>query len=265
MLVSTWYEGGRVLYSGKNAGISSRPPRCSATTRPRPTRSARHSRSADPRRCLILFGSTSSDLQNDVLEYWFGSYLLNGGAGVNTGSGDIFNVLGTDTPFTSLQLMFSGADSAPRTKAPRTRSSRRAASCPSTTTRSSRVGSRRGTTGRAGLSPYHTGELRVLADRRRLLQAADAVDQRPAGDPAPLRFWASYNTEPAWDHMFVEAVDAAGNRTTLPSAFTTTSTGDSSPAAGRSCTRGSRSTRAPTARGPSGTPPPATPRGGRNG
>jgi hypothetical protein len=52
----------------------------------------------------------------------------------------------------------------------------------------------------------------------------------PAGDPAPLRFWASYNTEPAWDHVFVEAVDAAGNRTTLPSAFTTTSTGDSCPA-----------------------------------
>ena len=25
----------------------------------------------------------------------------------------------------------------------------------------------------------------------------------PAGDPAPLRFWISYNTEPAWDHMFV--------------------------------------------------------------
>ena len=37
-------EGGRVLYSGKNAGLQYAAPRCSSTTRPRPTRSARHSR-----------------------------------------------------------------------------------------------------------------------------------------------------------------------------------------------------------------------------
>ena len=66
-------EGGRVLYSGKNAGLQYATPRlqlydptaanaqCSALP---PT--------TDPRRCLILFGSTSGDLQNDVLEYWFG-------------------------------------------------------------------------------------------------------------------------------------------------------------------------------------------------
>ena len=52
----------------------------------------------------------------------------------------------------------------------------------------------------------------------------------PAGDPAPLSFWTSYNTEPEWDFLFVEVTDAAGNRTTLPSAFTGTSTGQSCPA-----------------------------------
>ena len=224
-------EGGRVLYSGKNAGLQFASPQvqlydptaanaqCSALPP-----------SADPRRCLILFGSTSSDLQNDVLEYWFGSYLFNGGAGVDTGPFDIFDVLGTDTPFTSLQLMFNGADSAQNQN---TANSFIATSgilpVDDYPQFESWVSARYDRPG--GPFAPHTGESYAYS------QIADVSYKQltrsitvPAGDPAPLRFWASYNTEPAWDHMFVEAVDAAGNRTTLPSAFTTTSTGDSCPA-----------------------------------
>jgi hypothetical protein len=45
-----------------------------------------------------------------------------------------------------------------------------------------------------------------------------------------MTFWTSYDTEPAWDHLFVEARTAGGNDwTTLPDAngHTTQATGDS--------------------------------------
>jgi hypothetical protein len=51
----------------------------------------------------------------------------------------------------------------------------------------------------------------------------------PAGG-GNLTFWTSYDTEPAWDHLFVEARTAGGNDwTTLPDAngHTTTAPGDS--------------------------------------
>jgi Zinc carboxypeptidase/Immune inhibitor A peptidase M6 len=224
-------EGGRILYSGKNAGFQFASPQeqhydptaanaqCSAL--PADT---------DPRRCLILFGSTSSDGQNDVLEYWFGSYLLNNGAGVNTGPFDIFDVVGSDTPFESLAFGFNGADSADNQN----------------TTNSFIT-----TSGILPVEDYPQFESWVSArydrpggpfaphtgDRYAYSQIADVSYKQltrsisvPAGDPAPLRFWASYNTEPEWDFLFVEAVDAEGNRTTLPSDFTTTDTGESCPA-----------------------------------
>ena len=53
----------------------------------------------------------------------------------------------------------------------------------------------------------------------------------PAGGGS-MTFWTSYNTEPAWDHLFVEARTAGGDDwTTLPDAngHTTQDTGDSCP------------------------------------
>jgi Zinc carboxypeptidase/Immune inhibitor A peptidase M6 len=223
-------EGGRVLYSGKNAGVQFASPQeqhydptaanaqCGALP---PT--------TDPRRCLILFGSTSSDLQNDVLEYWFGAFLLNNGAGVEA-PGDIFDVLGVDTPFDSLTFGFNGADSAQnQTNANSFITTSGILSVDEYPQFESWVAARYDRPG--GPFAPHTGESYAYS------QIADVSYKQltrsinvPAGDPAPLRFWTSYNTEPEWDHLFVEAVDAAGNRTTLPSAFTTTSTGQSCPA-----------------------------------
>ncbi len=105
-------EGGKALWTGKNAGLqhstnqaqlydpTAANAQCSAIL-PLPT--------TDPRRCLVAHGS--GDLQGDVLEYWFGGFLLNNGAGLDA-DGNIFDVLGIDTPFDSLTLMFNGADSA---------------------------------------------------------------------------------------------------------------------------------------------------------
>ena len=97
-------EGGKVLYTGKSRGHQYTPAhgaqlydpteaneRC--TTPPAPTL----------RRCLILYGSPSSDLQNDVLEYWFGAFLTNDGAGLDD-DGNTLDVIGIDTPFTGLDV-----------------------------------------------------------------------------------------------------------------------------------------------------------------
>ena len=104
-------EGGKALWAGKYAGYQYStnqgpfqaydPTAANAQCTALPPET-------DPRRCLFLSGS--GDLQNDVLEYWFGGYLLNFGAGLSEDS--IFDVFGVDTPFDSVELVFNGADSA---------------------------------------------------------------------------------------------------------------------------------------------------------
>jgi Zinc carboxypeptidase/Immune inhibitor A peptidase M6 len=221
-------EGGKALWAGEQAG---RQHSTGQTQLYDPT-AANAQCSAlppgtDPRRCLVLHGS--GDTQGDVLEYWFGSFLFNFGAGLVApppAPPVIFNVLGVDTPFDSLTLMFSPqpGDNAnsfiatsgilPPDEFPQFESW--------VSARYDRPG---------GPFDPHTGESYAYS------QIADVSYKQltrsvsvPAGDPAPLTFWASYNTEANWDHLFVEVEDAAGNRTTLSSAFTTTSTGESCPA-----------------------------------
>ena len=72
-------EGGKALWAGKNAGLGFStgqaqlydPTAANAQCSALPP-------GTDPRRCLVAHGS--GDLQNDVLEYWFGGYLLSNGA-----------------------------------------------------------------------------------------------------------------------------------------------------------------------------------------
>ena len=221
-------EGGKALWTGKHAGLAALDQPGSAV---RPDRCQRAVLGAlrpdtDDRRCLVLHGS--GDTQGDVLEYWFGGFLLNNGAGLS--EDNIFNVLGTDTPFDSLTLMFNGADSAQNGDNANSFIATSGILPPDEFPQfESWVSSRYDRPG--GPFDPHTGDSYAYS------QIADVSYKQltrsisvPAGDPAPLSFWTSYNTEAAWDHLFVEVRDAAGNRTTLPSAFTTTSTGDSCPA-----------------------------------
>ena len=105
-------EGGKVLYTGQSAGHqyttvhgaqfydpTEANARC--TTPPAPTLC----------RCLILYGSPSSDLQSDVIEYWFGAFLTNHLAGFDD-DGNNLDVIGTDTPLTGSTMTFNGGDSA---------------------------------------------------------------------------------------------------------------------------------------------------------
>jgi hypothetical protein len=231
-------EGGKVLYTGAFAGhqyVSGGAvgqqfydPKgegpCFIDGEPNPA--------FDPRRCLGLFGAPQSDLVGDVLEYWFGAYAIAPGDGFDE-EGNQFDIAGLDDPFAGLTWGFGGPESAdnqamsasfvstsgilPRSQFPQFNS------WPSS--RWDKPG--------GPFSP-HTGTQYVYS------QIADVTYKRltreiavPAGG-GDFTFWTSYDTEPAWDHLFVEARTPGGDDwTTLPDAngHTNTDPGDSCDAA----------------------------------
>ena len=103
-------EGGRVLYTGDQAGqqyagsggvgTQLLRPQGEIACNPQPA-------GVDPRRCLALRGS--GDNVNDVLQYWFGAY--NGIYGDGVENGDTFDVLGINDPFTGLSWGLNGPQS----------------------------------------------------------------------------------------------------------------------------------------------------------
>jgi hypothetical protein len=180
-------------------------------------------------RCL--FANGSGDLQGDVVEYWFGAYLLNFGAGIDP-DGNVFGVLGTDTPFNSLSLAFNGDDSAQNQDNANsfitTSGILPVDIYPQFESWASMKYDRPG-----GPFDPHTGDSYAysqIADvsYKQLTRTIDV----PAGGGS-LTFWTSYNTEAEWDHLFVEAHHpGVDDWTTLPDANgnTTQSTGQSCPA-----------------------------------
>ena len=232
-------EGGKVLYTGSFAGhqfVASSAvgqqfydPKGEGPCRvANPAGGTMANPAFDPRRCLGMFGSPSSDGVGDVLEYWLGAYAMAAGDGFDE-DGNVFGINGIDDPFSDLSWTFGGPDSAdnvamtasyvstsgilPRSEYPQFNS------WPSA--RWDKPG---------GPFAPHTGEQYVYS------QIADVSYKRltrevavPAGG-GDLTFWTSYDTEPAWDHLFVEARTPGGNDwTTLPEATgkTTTAPGDS--------------------------------------
>jgi hypothetical protein len=219
-------EGGRVAYAGKHAGTA---------------HTAGNAQFYDPfenEQCVVddvlapqcrpLYGS--GDGVNDVLEYWFGAGIVNIGAGI-ADDGSAFNVVGVDDPLAGLSLGLNGPDSA---------GNQDNANSFITTSglmpveefpqHESWVAARYDRPG--GPFDPHTGDNYVhsqIADvsYKRLTRTVDV----PAGG-ATLSFWTSYNTEPAWDFMFVEAHTVGQeNWTTLPdvNGHTSQETGDSCP------------------------------------
>ena len=190
-------EGGRAMYAGKNAGIQ-----YSQAQLYDPT--AANGRCGDPAvgyRCLQLNGS--GDGVNDVLQYWFGSFLVNTGAGVND-DGDIYDAFGTDIPLAGLNWSFNGADSAAN---------------------HNNANSFIATSGILPKATYPQFDSWVAAKYDRpggpfdphsgthyaYSQIADQSFKRlthtvnvPAAG-ADMSFWVSYNTEADWDMVFVEA------------------------------------------------------------
>jgi Zinc carboxypeptidase len=221
-------EGGKVLWTGKQAGgiqYSSQNQRYDPTAAN--AQCSALPPGTDPRRCLVMRGS--GDLQNDVLEYWFGGFFTNNGAGL--GEDNIFDVLGVDTPFDSLELVFNGADSAQNGDNANsfiaTSGILPTATFPQFDSWVSAKYDRPG-----GPFDPHTGT------RYAYSQIADVSYKRitrtidvPAGG-ATLSFWTSFNTEETWDHVFVEARHPGQDDwTTLPdlNGHTTQDTGSPCP------------------------------------
>lgn len=220
-------EGGKVLYTGDqageqytgNLGTQLYDPQGTIACEPLPE-------GVDPRRCLALNGS--GDGTNDVLQYWFGGYLAVPGDGLDE-EGGVHDVAGLDDPYAGLDWSMNGPESADNQDAT---SSFVATSgilpvdeFPQFESWPSARWDRPG-----GPFDPHMGTQYVYS------QIADVSYKRltrtvtvPAGGGA-LDFWTSYDTEGAWDHVFVEARTPGGDDwTTLPDAngHTTQETGDS--------------------------------------
>ncbi len=209
-------EGGRILYSGKNAGLQY----TTGLGAQRYDPTAADGNCADPAilpRCLILYGSPSSDLQNDTIEYWFGAYLSNVGAGLDP-DGNPFGITGVNTPFISPVSMWTlnggdGADNQTQANSFITTSGiLPVATYPQFESNAAARYDRPG-----GPFDPHSGANYVYS------QIADVSYKRlsktftvPAAG-GEMSFWTSYNTEPDWDFMFVE-IHTVGqdNWTTLP-------------------------------------------------
>jgi zinc carboxypeptidase/immune inhibitor InhA-like protein len=223
-------EGGRVLYTGKYAGFE-----YSTATGQLYDPFENKQCSSDPAitaRCRPLGGS--GDGTNDVLEYWFGAGLYNDNAGIDP-KGNMYDVVGSDTPFTGLSWGFNGGQSAKNQDHSAsfipTSALLPTADYPQFASMAAAKYDRPG-----GPFDPHTGSYYAYSQigdvsYKRLTRTINV----PAGG-ANMSFWTSYDTESGWDHVFVEARTAGGDDwTTLPDRNGNTSqdTGDSCPAGWR--------------------------------
>jgi hypothetical protein len=178
-----------------------------------------------------LFGSFfGGDTMNDVMQYYLGGYV----AVANDGhvNGAAFDSVGVDDPFTGLTWGLDDPIFAGNTFR---RSSFLATSGILPVDQYKQFESWPSARYDKPGGPFdpHTGEQYVysqIADvsYKRLTREIDVP-----GSGGSLTFWTSYDTEAAWDHLFVEARTPGGDDwTTLPdtNGHTTTSTGQSCPA-----------------------------------
>jgi hypothetical protein len=219
-------EGGKALWTGKHAGLQHSTNQAQAYD---PTAAnaqcATLPPDTDPRRCLVLHGS--GDLQGDVLEYWFGGFLLNNGAGLS--EDNIFDVLGVDTPFDSVELTFNGVDSAQNGDNANSFIATSGILPPDEFPQfESWVSARYDRPG--GPFDPHTGDSYAYSQIADVSFKSISRTTTVPGGGGNLTFWTSYNTEADWDFLFVEVAPAGtDNWTTLPdtNGHTTQNTGES--------------------------------------
>ncbi|WP_223165692.1 M14 family metallopeptidase [Lentzea indica] len=219
-------EGGKVLYTGKYAGHQYAGGH--GTQRYDPFENKQCSTLPDvDLRCRPLSGS--GDGVNDVIEYWFGASIINEGAGQDPETGDTFPVTGVANPLTGVSLSLNGTDSAgnqDHTASFLTTSGLLPVNqYPQFASDVTAAWDRPG-----GPFKPHTGDFYMYSQisdvSYKRLTRTITVPQ----SGAQMSFWTSYDTEVAWDHLFVEARTAGGsNWTTLPdlNGHTTTTPGDS--------------------------------------
>jgi hypothetical protein len=211
-------DGGRVLYTGQRAGQQYATALGTQLYDPFENKQCR----ADPAiqaRCLALSGSGNS--QGDPIEYTFGAAITTAGGGIDSTSGDPFDIVGIADPFSGLGWSLNGGNSARNQVVDASfiatgdflKVTDPADSFPQF--ESTPVAEYQ--SGIAGPFDPHSGSSFVWSDR------ADEAYKRltrtiavPAGG-ATMSFWTSYNLELDFDYLIVEAHTAGQEDwTTLP-------------------------------------------------
>jgi Zinc carboxypeptidase/Immune inhibitor A peptidase M6 len=211
-------EAGDLLYTGKYAGFQ-----YAFAYEYNPVNNRRCNTANPDDGCLPL--------SDDFQQYYLGALLYNDDAGTSP-SGELYDVDGTDVPFEGLSWSFGGPDSADN----QDHSASFLATggflppdeFPQFLSWASAEYDRPG-----GPFDPHTGEQYMysqIADvsYKRLTRTIDLEGETSA----TLSLWTSYDTEPDWDYLFVEARTVGGDDwTTLPdqNGHTGTDTGESCP------------------------------------
>jgi len=210
-------EGGRLLYTGKYAGLQ-----------------YAQGYEFDLEQNAPCDPNSGADgcqaLVDDFLQYYLGAYLYNEDAGT-TANGKLYDVLGVDDPFDGLDWSFGGPSAGNQDHSASfiaTSGILPPSTYPQFTSWASARYDRPG-----GPFDPHTGSRYAysqIADvsYKRLTRTVDLTG-RTSGN---LSFWISRDTEPDWDYVFVEAhTVGADDWTTLPDAngHTSQSTGPNDP------------------------------------
>jgi hypothetical protein len=230
-------DGGKLLYAGAYAGFASGAN--GYVYNPGPPDSVAEGE------CPVATEPYCLTLSNDFLQYWLGAYAYNAGAGIDPGTEEPFDLVGTAPPFEGSAYTFTGGDGVDnQTNAasflptsdflPPEQFPQFASSAPLDWARP----------GGAPFEPL-TGEYFAASQQddesyKRLTQTVDLTGLAAPAESgtALLEFSASYDIEPAWDFLFVEAHPAGSDEwTTLPATdaesgapITTQDTGESCPA-----------------------------------
>jgi Zinc carboxypeptidase len=220
-------EGGRLMFSGVNAGrqydLVEYPP------------------AGEPLSFCDgdLLTEECQPLSNDFLQYYLGSYVRSDAGGLNP-DGGVFRVGGlAGGPFDGLELNLNGAESAGNQEGDGLGTSNHLVTSsildPETYPQfASDDAADWLLPGGAPFDP-HSGAHYMYSQNantgyKRLTRTVDI----PAGSTGELSFWTSYNTEPGWDFVFVEAHTVGqDNWTTLPDL-----NGHTSDVVGSSCPSG---------------------------
>ena len=218
-------EGGKLLYTGQRAGSLENG--IAGTQRFDPVANARCVTPGQPTlaRCQVI-----SD-KNDFLQYYLGAYFYNDNAGTS-GPGSLFDVVGVAAPFESLSWSFNGAESAQNHDHSASFLATSGILPPATYPQFASTAAAKYDRPGGPFSP-HTGDHYMYS------QVGDISYKRltrtitvPSGG-ASLSFWTSFDTEPHWDFVFVEAHTVGQDDwTTLPdqNGHTGQDTGESCPA-----------------------------------
>ncbi|HET8822765.1 MAG TPA: M14 family zinc carboxypeptidase [Thermoleophilaceae bacterium] len=209
--------GGRLLFTGKNAGLQYAQGYEFDLERGAP---------CDPNTA----GDGCQDLSDDFLQYYLGAYLYNDDAGTKA-NGSLYDVVGVDSPFSGLSWSFGGNSANNQDHSASfiaTSGILPKQQYPQFDSWASAKYSRPGGPFDPRTGSYYAYSGIADVSYKRLTRTIDLTGQTSGN----LSFWMSRDTEPDWDYVFVEAHTVGQDDwTTLPDAngHTSQSTGPNDP------------------------------------